>query len=68
MEPTHEHVYHENTNNNSGLIIAIVLLLVLAFLIFYYGLPMLRNAGTGSQINVPGKIDVNVNQPGQPAK
>ncbi len=55
------------SNNNSGgsmgMIIALIVLLVLAYLGFVYGLPMLRQMQFGNpQINIPSKIDVNVNQ------
>lgn len=46
-----------------GMIIALVVLLVLAYLGFMYGLPALKQMQLGSpQINIPDKIDVNVNQ------
>lgn len=47
-----------------GTILAVVLFLVALFLLFYYGLPMIRQGGT--QFNVPSQIDINLNQnPGQ---
>lgn len=53
---------HDSTNNGSGFLIGIVLLVVVLFLLFYYGIPALRNIGSSNapQINVPGKVDVNV--------
>lgn len=46
-----------------GMIIALVVLLVLAYLGLMYGLPALRQMQLGSpQINIPSKIDVNVNK------
>lgn len=47
-----------------GMIILLVVLLVLGYLGFVYGLPALRQMQLGGtpQINIPGKIDVNVNQ------
>lgn len=46
------------------MIIGLVVLVFLGYLVWAYGLPALRNAGTGTpQINVPSQIDVNVNQP-----
>ncbi len=56
-------VIHETSGTNSdpgmGFFVGIILLLIF----LYYGLPLLRNSGLGGspQINVPGKIDVNVN-------
>jgi hypothetical protein len=55
----------DRTTSDSGMgfLLGIILLVVLAFALFYYGLPAIRGAATGPQINVPGKVDVNVNQP-----
>lgn len=58
-------VIHEHTRengNSSGTIIGIILLAIIVMLFFVYGLPLLRSYGT-PQINVPGKVDVNVNTP-----
>jgi hypothetical protein len=52
----------ETTSNSAlGLVLAMIILLVLAILFFVYGLPYFRNT-SGTQINVPDKLDVNVNQ------
>lgn len=47
-----------------GMIIGIVVLVVLGYLVWFYGLPAIRNMSSGGtpQINIPSKIDVNVNQ------
>ena len=53
----------ENSGGPTGMIIVLVVLLVLGYLGFVYGLPALRQMQSGGvQINVPSKIDVNVNQ------
>jgi hypothetical protein len=62
--PAHEHT-HEDTSSGMNMIVTVIVLLVLAFLFFYYGLPLLRSAATGPQINVPKQVDVNVNTPNQ---
>lgn len=53
-------------SDNSGgpltTIIVLVVLVVLGYLGYRYGLPALRNMSGTPQINVPSKIDVNVNQ------
>lgn len=56
-------------NNSSGptgiimALIALIVVLVLVYLGFVYGLPALRQMKSGgTQINVPDKIDVNVNK------
>ena len=45
-----------------GTILGIVLLAIIAFLFLVYGLPMLRGGQsvTVPQVNIPSKIDVNV--------
>lgn len=58
-------VIHEHTRDNGnslGTIIGIILLAVIVLLFFIYGLPMLRSYST-PQVNVPGKVDINVNTP-----
>ena len=47
-----------------GTIIGLVVLVLFGFLFFVYGLPALRQIKLGgTEINVPDKIDVTVNQP-----
>ena len=54
------------TNSSSGplgIIITIAVFFVLGYLIIMYGIPAVQNMKLGgTQINVPSKIDVNVNQ------
>ncbi len=58
------------TDNSGGMgfLMGMILFIAFIFFIFYFGLPMIQNtfngggAGTGTQINVPEKVDVNVNQ------
>ena len=54
-----------NDASGVGIVVGLLLLLIIGFLFFYFGLPYMArissNLGTGgNQINVPGKIDVNV--------
>jgi hypothetical protein len=54
-------------SDNSGgpivMIIVLVVLIVLGYLGFVYGLPALKQIQLGTpQINIPSKIDVNVQQ------
>jgi hypothetical protein len=65
---TVEHI-HEGSGSDSGMgfLMGIILLMIFLFLMFYYGLPVLRNsmgAAQAPQINVPskGQLDVNVKQ------
>jgi hypothetical protein len=51
----------EPAGNGLGNLLAVILLIVFVVLLIYYGLPLIQNAARGPQINVPGKIDVNVN-------
>ena len=54
----------DSTNSSLGLVLAVVILLILAAVVFYYGPGFVRGITnqTAPQINVPGKIDVNVNK------
>lgn len=46
-----------------GVIIVLMFLIILGYLGFVYGLPAIRQMQSGGvQINVPSKIDVNVQQ------
>lgn len=62
---TREPIIHEHYNTDSasgtGFVVGVIILAIVAFLLFYYGLPILRSSTT-PQINVPGQIDVNLNQ------
>ena len=49
--------------NGMGMIVGFVVLIVFGLLFFVYGLPALRNMKFGgTEVNIPDKIDVNVNQ------
>lgn len=54
------------SNSNSGgvgLIIAVVVIIAIIALFFLYGLPALRKSNnSGTTVNVPDKIQVNVNK------
>lgn len=65
---THEHVARDESSSSSmmNLIIGIFIILLLAAFFLYVGLPMMRSAtapAQAPQINVPDKINVDVNQP-----
>ncbi len=51
----------ENSGGPMGMIVGLVLLLVGVYLFVVYGLPAIRNM-QAPQINIPSKIDVNINQ------
>jgi hypothetical protein len=48
--------------NGMGFLLGVILLIVFVIGLLYYGLPMIQNATATPQINVPDKVDVNVNQ------
>lgn len=54
-------------SNGIGFLVGAMLLVLLVMAVLFYGLPYLRTSMTSTtpQVNVPGKIDVNVNQPGK---
>lgn len=51
----------EQSNGGMGMIIGLIVLAVVLFIFFVYGLPAIRQIGS-PQINIPSKIDVNINQ------
>ena len=67
MAITHQHevevdheIHHEHEGNSMGFMMGILLLIVVLFLFVYYLFPAIR--GSGTQFNIPGKIDVNIHQ------
>ena len=59
----------EGNGSSVGTVLSVILVLAFIGLLFYYGLPMMQGAGSGAtqtpqapQIQVPEKMDVNVNQ------
>ena len=65
-EIIHEHVADRRSGNGMGFLLGVLLLIVVVVLLIYYGLPLIRNAAPTYQVNVPDKVDVQVNQPQQP--
>lgn len=66
---------HEDTGTGISLLVGVLLILAIAFLLFFFGLPVLRNLGTSStpqqintnnlpQVRMPDKVDVNINPNG----
>lgn len=54
----------KESGGSMGMIIGLVVLIVVVYLFFVYGLPAIQHIQLGTpQINIPAKIDVNVNQP-----
>lgn len=53
-----------NSGGPIGMIIVLIILVVLGYLGYVYGLPALRQVQIGGapQINIPNKIDVNIQQ------
>jgi len=51
---------------SGGLIVAVIAIIIVLALFFMYGLPAMRNNGKtnsgGTTVEVPDKIDVNVNK------
>lgn len=52
----------DSSGNGMGFLLGIIVLVVFVILFLYYGLPIIRQSFSGAQINVPSKIDVNVQQ------
>ena len=49
------------SDNSFGWVLVLLIILAMGVLFFIYGLPMLRRATTATQVNVPDKVDINVN-------
>lgn len=59
-------VQQSSGSDGSNWALMIVFFIIFLILIVYFGLPLLRRATAipqAPQVNVPGKIDVNVNTP-----
>lgn len=52
----------EQSDSSMGMIFGFTVLAAVVVIFFVYGLPAIRSIGS-PQINIPSKIDVNVNQP-----
>ncbi|MFA6532777.1 MAG: hypothetical protein WCT22_02145 [Patescibacteria group bacterium] len=50
-----------DSNSGMGMVVGLIALFVFAYLFIMYGLPAIRQMGS-PQINIPSKIDVNVQQ------
>lgn len=55
---------NSNSDNGLGFLLGVIVLIFFAFVLIYYGFPMLKQGIGGStpQINVPNKVDVNLRQ------
>ncbi len=51
------------SSGGSGFLFGVVIIVVLLFLFMMYGFPALRQQMGTPQINIPDKVDVNINQP-----
>jgi len=59
-------VEHHDLDSGLSLILGVIIVIALLVFGYYYGLPALRQTSpSGTQINVPDQIDINVDQ--QPA-
>lgn len=54
---------NDNSGGAMGMIIGLFVLVIVVFLFFVYVLPAISHMQLGNpQINIPGKVDINVNQ------
>ena len=52
-----------DSGGGMGMIVGLIVLAAVVFIFFVYGLPAIRQMQVGTpQINIPSKIDVNINQ------
>lgn len=60
------HTHSDNSSGNGlGFLIGIIVLAVVLYVLFMFGLPMIRSAATPQ---IPERVDVNVNTPAQPGQ
>lgn len=52
----------ERADNGNGFLLAVILIILAIVAFMYYGMPYLSSGFGGTQVNVPDKIDVNVQQ------
>lgn len=52
-----------DSGNGMGFLLGVILLIVFAIAFLLYGLPYVANSLQGPQINVPSKLDVNIQNP-----
>lgn len=52
-----------SSGGGAGILIGALVAIVIIALFFIYALPAIRNNKSGTTVNVPDKINVNVNQP-----
>jgi LPXTG-motif cell wall-anchored protein len=51
------------TDNGMGVLLGVIVFIIFAILFFIYGLPYLANSFSQPAVQVPDKVDVNVNTP-----
>ena len=63
-ETVADHHYVNSTQNNSsvGFVIGAIILLIAVIFFIIYGIPMIQNSMQSPTINVPDKVDVNINK------
>jgi hypothetical protein len=52
-----------DSGNGTGAILVVAVILVLGILFVMYALPMMRRGVSSTQVNIPDKVQVDVNQP-----
>lgn len=58
---THTHPVETDTGTALGFFLGLILLVAIGILLFGYVLPRANNNTGGTRVNVPDRIDVNVN-------
>ncbi len=62
-EVVHTHVHDDRSNSGAlNFLLGLIALIVLLYVLIAYGLPLLQGAVSRPAIQVPSKVDVNVNQ------
>jgi high-affinity Fe2+/Pb2+ permease len=56
---------NSGNSGGAGLVVGVVLAIIIVFLFIAYALPALRRGNSGVTVNVPDKVNVNVNKTAQ---
>ena len=60
---THMHSHtHETSSGGMGFLLGVLALIAFFYMLFAYGIPALQSGFSQPTIQVPGRVDVNVNK------
>lgn len=60
-----EYHYHRGEDTSANGLLALILVIVVLFLLFWYGIPVIRSMSSVPTVNVPKQVDVNIHTNGK---